>query len=105
MTDRQTQAVAEAIRKDMQIDGEWYHDNDIDCLSTAQAAIAASDAKYVKGLVDMLKALLECQITDENGIYRGWRIAANPEQGAGLTQRAQKIREELAALPEDIRNG
>lgn len=34
------EAIAKAVKDDMQHKGEWYEDNDIDCLSPAQAALS-----------------------------------------------------------------
>lgn len=85
MTDRQTQAVAEAIYL------ERYgcslpksHQSPVIYgrnIELAQAAIAASDAKYLKGLVEALKYYEHLE----------------PE--------GFKAKHALDALPEDIRNG
>jgi hypothetical protein len=99
MTDRQTQAVAEAIYKARMGSELTFAPNNYIVkayIQVAEAAITASDAKYIKGLVEALTALVSAKEMKEIGAQeypatkaRAWELARNA----------------LAALPEDIRNG
>ena len=88
MTDRQTQAVIDAIKNSDAITDE----------EIAVVAIPASDAKYIKGLVDALKAgcdeaVRECILQFDCASLPYWE------------GRASAFEEALASLPEDLRNG
>lgn len=121
ITDRQTQAVAEAIRDHRtNYCGRTFGyrivfcddpvlENEVDgyckplrcdvcsCKELAQAAIAASDAKYVPMLVEALK------IADL--AFRNGSVGPNAEKEKARVLRAahKKILRALSQLPEDLR--
>lgn len=61
-------------------------------------AKAALDASHAEELKAMLENLLACQILDETGRHKGWRVSAGSDHGGGLTQRAEAARALLAKL-------
>lgn len=107
MTERELRAVAEAIIWDMYKQSgspELIHDKNcegklefcgIDIYKSAQAAIAASDSRYVKGLVEALKRI-NIEIEDTVDRYNGTPL-----------QRLQLVKKisyhALQTLPEDLR--
>lgn len=96
MTDRQTQAVAEAIAAYHTDDVERWHEE------LAYKVIAASDAKYVPGLVEALRFYAaESTYRRRKGplknCERSWK---NPEI---FDDAGRKAIEALAQLPEDLR--
>lgn len=109
MTERELRAVAEAIvaadreymscvmmaREENVADVEQFLIREDDAKRAAQAAISASDSKYVKGLVEALKSI-NIEIEDAVDRYNGTPL-----------QRLQLVKKisyhALQTLPEDLR--
>ncbi len=100
---REIKAVAKAIA--MAGSKEWYDDGDEDSqgfCELAQAAIAASDSQYVKGLVEALKFY-----ADNNN----WKWNTKPTDSQFILDCGSEVqrdfgkmaREALQQLPEDRR--
>jgi hypothetical protein len=102
MTDRQTKAVAEAIHDSECVADFAYRDGHIQehYIATAQAAIAASDAKLVPALVDVLRECLHHAM----GAGANWELTHQyPHKASDMDWICRKVRDALALLPEEHR--
>lgn len=93
MTDRQTNAVDEAIKSSFK-HNHWVTVED--CEAAAQAAIAASDARFVPELVEALQEIAdqECKYGADDKPYS--------EVDAAIHECKEIAKEALSKLPEDL---
>lgn len=100
---REEVAVAEAIMENFVLVQHGGNPPDIsmDGLEIAVAAIAASNSKYVAGLVEALKAINDYAQHDDDCKINDWQNI--PECTCGYTDAWGKCQEALNNLPEELR--